>query len=627
MAKKQFKAESKRLLDLMIHSIYTQKEIFLRELISNASDASDKSYYNALMGGRAPDRERYEIRLQADKEARTLTLLDHGIGMSREELEKNLGTIAESGSFKFKADAEEKEGVDIIGQFGVGFYAAFMVADLVTVTTRKEGEETAWRWVSSGSDGYTLAEAEKEESGTVIVLHIKENTEQENYDEFLEQYRLQELVRKYSDFIKYPIRMELEKSRKKEGGKEDEYEQYTALETLNSRVPLWKKSKKELKDEDYTNFYHSQRYGYDDPVKTIHTSVEGSLTYTALLYIPSTAPYDFYTKEFKKGLALYSNGVMIMEKCGDLLPDYFGFVQGLVDSADLSLNISRELLQQDYQLKAISKNLTKTIQKELSALCEKDRETYVKFFDAFGRTLKYGLYSDWGANKEVLQDLILFKSSKEEQYTSLKEYVGRMPEEQKYIYYGAGETKEKIRALPAAEGVLAGGYELLYFTDDVDEFAVKMLGTYQEKEFKNISDADLGLEADQKPEQEYQELMKKLKDALAGKVADVVVSTRLVSHPACLSARGGISIEMEKVLSAMPENGGSAKAEKVLEINPKHALFPQLLQADDSRLQQMAKVLYSQALLIEGLPVEDPVDYANAVWGLLAPEAPAEEQK
>ncbi len=613
MAKKQFKAESKRLLDLMINSIYTQKEIFLRELISNASDASDKSYYDALCTGKTPDRERYEIRLTADKVQRTLTVADHGIGMNKEELEKNLGTIAESGSFKFKAEQEKKDGVDIIGQFGVGFYSAFMVADRLEVTSRKEGEDTAWRWVSRGSDGYTVTEAEKAEAGTEIVLHIKENTETESYDEYLEQYRLQDLVKKYSDFIKYPITMEMTRSRKKEDS--EEYEEYTELTTLNSRVPLWKKSKKELTDEDYKGFYHAQRYGFDEPVKTIHTNVEGNLTYTALMYIPGTVPYDFYTKDFKKGLALYSNGVMIMEKCADLLPDYFGFVQGLVDSADLSLNISRELLQQDHQLKAISKNLTKTIQKELLSLCDKDRASYAKFFEAFGRTLKYGLYSDWGLNKETLQDLILFRSSKEEDYTTLKEYLDRMPEEQKYIYYGTGETKEKIRSMPAAEGVLAQGYELLYFTEDVDEFAVKMLRTYGEKEFKNITDADLGFEAE-KPTDEHSELMGKIKAALGDKVADVKASARLVSHPACLSTRGEISIEMEKVLSVTPD-GQNAKAEKVLEINTGHPLFAQLESADEDRLNLLSEVLLNQALLIEGLPIDDPVGYANSIWKLL----------
>ena len=613
MAKKQFKAESKRLLDLMIHSIYTQKEIFLRELISNASDASDKSYYNALCNNTGLDRERYEIRLAADKTLRTLTITDHGIGMNKEDLEKNLGTIAESGSFHFKNEAEEQDGVDIIGQFGVGFYSAFMVADEITVVTRKEGEETAWKWVSKGSDGYTVTETQKEECGTVITLCIKENTETENYDEFLEQYRLSALVKKYSDFIKYPITMEMTRSRKKEDS--EEYEEYTELETLNSRVPLWKRSKQELTEEDYKGFYHAQRYGFDEPVKTIHNNVEGSLSYTALMFIPGTVPYDFYTKEFKKGLALYSNGVMIMEKCADLLPDYFGFVQGLVDSADLSLNISRELLQQDHQLKAISKNLTKTIRKELLSLCDKDRAAYVKFFEAFGRTLKYGLYSEWGMNKDTLQDLILFRSSKEEEYTTLKEYVDRMPEEQKYIYYGTGETKEKIRSMPAAEGVLAQGYELLYFTEDVDEFAVKVLQTYAEKEFKNITDADLGFEQ-AAPSEEYAELMGKLKEALGEKVADVKASTRLVSHPACISTRGAISIEMEKVLSATPD-GQNAKAEKVLEINTDHALFARLQAAEDEQLKTYAEVLYNQALLIEGLPIEDPVAYANAIWNLL----------
>ncbi|MBQ7095500.1 MAG: molecular chaperone HtpG [Clostridia bacterium] len=614
MAKKQFKAESKRLLEMMIHSIYTQKEIFLRELISNASDASDKSYYNALMSGSGLDRERYEIHIAADKEARTLTLSDRGIGMSREELEKNLGTIAESGSLKFKAEQEEKEGVDIIGQFGVGFYSAFMVADEITVVSLKEGEEQAYCWNSKGSDGYTIKEAEKGESGTTIILHIKENTETDSYDEFLEEYHLVELVKKYSDFIKYPITMERTKSRKKEGS--EEYEQYTEKETLNSRVPLWKKAKKDLSKEDYENFYRAQRYGYDTPSKVIHNQVEGNLTYTALLYIPSAAPFDFYTKDFKKGLALYSNGVMIMEKCADLLPDYFGFVQGLVDSADLSLNISRELLQQDHQLKAISKNLTKTIRKELLSLLEKDRDEYIKFFEAFGRTLKYGLYSDWGMNRETLQDLILFRSSANEGYTALKEYTDRMPEDQKFIYYGTGESRAKILATPAAEGVLAKGYEILCFTEDVDEFAIKMLGGYAEKEFKNITDADLGFEAEEAPAEEHQELMKKIKEALGEKVSEVKVSARLVSHPACLSSKGAISIEMEKVLSAAPD-GGNAKAEKVLEINPNHPLFSQLEQADDSRLATLSEVLFNQALLIEGLPIDDPVAYSNAIWKLL----------
>lgn len=614
MAKKQFKAESKRLLEMMIHSIYTQKEIFLRELISNASDASDKSYYNALLGGKAPDRDRYEIHLSVDKEARTLAISDHGIGMDKEELEKNLGTIAESGSLKFKAEQEEKEGVDIIGQFGVGFYSAFMVADEISVCSKKEGAEEAFCWSSKGSDGYTIKEAEKAESGTTIMLHIKENTETDTYDEFLEEYHLVGLVKKYSDFIKYPITMERQKSRKKEDS--EEYEQYTEKETLNSRVPLWKKAKKELSKEDYENFYRAQRYGFDEPAKVIHNHVEGNLTYTALLYIPSAAPFDFYTKDFKKGLALYSNGVMIMEKCADLLPDYFGFVQGLVDSADLSLNISRELLQQDHQLKAISQNLTKTIRKELLSLLEKDRENYIKFFEAFGRTLKYGLYSDWGMNIETLQDLLIFRSSANDGYTALKEYTERMPEEQKFIYYGTGESKAKILATPAAEGVLAKGYELLCFTEDVDEFAIKMLGSYAEKEFKNITDADLGFEQDEKPSEEHEELMKKIKEALGEKVSDVKVSARLVSHPACLSSKGAISIEMEKVLSMNPD-GNQPKAEKVLEINAGHPLFKQLEEADESRLATLSEVLFNQALLIEGLPIEDPVAYSNAIWSLL----------
>ncbi len=630
MAKKQFKAESKRLLDMMIHSIYTHREIFLRELISNASDAIDKLYYKALTDGISGlNRDDFQIRLTADKDARTLTVSDNGIGMTAEELENNLGTIAQSGSLKFKKDAEEKEDIDIIGQFGVGFYSAFMVSDKVTVISKPYGSDTAWKWESAGADGYTITEAEKDGHGTDIILTIKANTEEESYDEFLDGYRIQSLVKKYSDYIRYPIRMEVEKSRMKEGtGTEEkpaEYETYTEVETLNSMVPIWRKNKSELKPEDYNQFYKEKFFDYQDPLAVIHSSTEGAATYNALLFIPSKPPFDFYTKEFEKGLQLYASGVLIMDKCADLLPDYFSFVRGLVDSQDLSLNISREMLQHDRQLKLIADRLQKKIKSELKSMLENDREKYETFYKSFGLTLKYGVYSGYGANKDVLQDLLLYYSSSEKKLVTLAEYKERMKEDQKYIYYACGESAEKIDRLPQTEALRDRGYEILYCTDDVDEFALRMMRDFDGKEFRSVSDKDLGIEDTAENEsvkekaEENKELLRLLKDDLDGKVKDVRLSTRLKSHPVCLSADGGVSIEMEKVLNTMPGDQ-KVQAERVLEINPDHPIFEtlkSLFATDAEKLKSYAGLLYTQALLIEGLPIEDPVAFSNAICDLM----------
>ncbi|MDF2892475.1 MAG: chaperone protein HtpG [Clostridia bacterium] len=623
MAKKQFKAESKRLLDLMIHSIYTNKEIFLRELISNASDAIDKSYYLSLVDKNISfNKDDFYIRIAADKENRTLTLTDTGIGMTKEELESNLGTIARSGSLQFKNENEAKDGVDIIGQFGVGFYSAFMVSELVTVKSRAMNSVEAFVWQSKGVEGYTIEPCEKETVGTEIILKIKENTEDENYDAYLEEYRLRALVKKYSDFIKYPIRMLVKKSKLKEGS-EKEYEEYYEDEILNSMVPIWRRNKSELKPEDYENFYMDKHFGFDKPLKSIHASVDGVASYNTILYIPAKAPYDFYTKEFEKGLELYSNGVLIMEKCADLLPDYFSFVQGLVDSADLSLNISRELLQHDRQLKIIAKKIKERIKSELLTMLQSEREKYDEFYKSFGRQLKYGVYSDWGSNKDVLQDLLMFYSSSEKKLVSLDEYVARMKEDQKYIYYATGESIERIEKLPQTELIKDKGFEILYFTDDVDEFAIKMLMNYKEKEFKSASSSDLGFESDvkeaDKQTEENKELFDFMKEALQGKIKEVKASNRLKSHPVCLSSEGELSIEMEKVLNMMPNNP-SVKADKILEINTGHEMFSAIKQAfaaDKDKVKVYANILYNQALLIEGLPVEDPVQFANDVCTLM----------
>ena len=630
MAKKQFKAESKRLLDMMIHSIYTHREIFLRELISNASDAIDKLYYKALTDGISGlNRDDFAITLTADREARTLTVSDNGIGMTSEELENNLGTIAQSGSLKFKKEAEEKEDIDIIGQFGVGFYSAFMVSDKVTVLTKPYGSDKAWKWESTGADGYTITEAEKASHGTDITLSIKANTEEESYDEFLDSYRIQSLVKKYSDYVRYPIRMEVEKSRMKEGTGTDEkpaeYETYTEMETLNSMVPIWRKNKSELKPEDYNRFYKEKFFDYQDPLAVIHSSTEGTATYNALLFIPSKPPFDFYTKEYEKGLQLYASGVLIMDKCPDLLPDYFSFVRGLVDSQDLSLNISREMLQHDRQLKLIADRLQKKIKSELKSMLQNDREKYETFYKSFGLTLKYGVYSGYGVNKNVLQDLLLFYSSSEKKLVTLEEYKSRMKEDQKYIYYACGESVGKIDRLPQTELLRDHGYEILYCTDDVDEFALRMMREFDGKEFRSASDKDLGIddaaetESVKEKSEENKELLRLMKDALNGKVKDVRLSTRLKSHPVCLSSDGGVSIEMEKVLNTMPGDQ-KVQAERVLEINSGHPIFEtlkKLFAEDPEKLKTYSDLLYTQALLIEGLPIEDPVAFSNSICDLM----------
>ena len=621
MAKKQFKAESKRLLEMMINSIYSQREVFLRELLSNASDAIDKLYYKALTDENLTfNKDDYYIKVKADKEKRQLIIMDTGIGMTQEELETNLGVIAKSGSLAFKKENESKDGHDIIGQFGVGFYAAFMVADVVTVISKAIGSNEAYRWESKGADGYTITPCEKEKVGTEIILTIKENTEEEDYGQFLEEYRLKEIIKKYSDFIRYPIKMDVTESRLKEGST-DEYEQIIEEKVINSMVPIWKKNKSELTDEDYQNFYHEKHYGFDQPLKHIHINVDGTIRYNAILYIPENIPFDYYSKEFEKGLELYSNGVLIMEKCADLLPDYFSFVKGMVDSEDLSLNISREMLQHDRQLKLIAKNINKKIKNELVSLLKNDREKYESFYKSFGRQIKFGVYSDFGANKDMLQDLLMFYSSKEKKLVTLDEYIERMSEDQKYIYYATGESYDRIDKLPQTEMVADKGYEILYLTEDIDEFAIKMLMTYKEKEFKSVSSGDLGFEEENKEEgtnselAEHKDLFAHMVKTLSGSVKDVRASKRLKSHPVCLSTEGEITIEMEKVLNAMPDNPG-VKAEKILEINPNHEVFASLVNAyehDKEKLDLYTKLLYNQALLIEGLAVEDPVEFTNDI--------------
>ncbi|QNG60014.1 molecular chaperone HtpG [Bacillus sp. PAMC26568] len=625
MAKMQFKAESKRLLDMMINSIYSQKEIFLRELISNASDAIDKIYYKALIDDSLSfDQNQYYIKVSADKEKRTLTIADTGIGMTKEELENNLGTIAQSGSLAFKSENELKDGHDIIGQFGVGFYSAFMVADEITVTTKTIGSSEAYRWHSDGADGYTIEPCEKDEVGTKIVLSIKPNTDDDSYDEFLEEYRLKSIIKKYSDFIRYPIKMNATVNKKKEDS-ENEFEEIVEEQTVNSMVPIWRKNKNELTEEDYENFYAEKHYGFDKPLKHIHISVDGAVRYNAILYIPEQIPYDYYSKEFEKGLELYSNGVLIMEKCPDLLPDYFSFVKGMVDSEDLSLNISREILQQDRQLQLIAKNIKNKIKSQLQTLLKDEREKYETFYNSFGRQLKYGVYSDFGANKEDLQNLLMFYSSKEKKLITLDEYVSAMPEDQKYIYYAAGESTERLEKLPQKEVVADKGYDILYFTDEVDEFAIRMLMTFKEKEFKSISSGDLGIEASdnekstETEEQDNKELFEEMKKILAGKVKDVRISKRLKSHPVCIATEGEVTTEMEKILKAMP-NSQNIKAEKILEINSSHDVFASLKDAfanDKEKLALYTNLLFNQALLIEGLTIEDPVEFTNDICKIM----------
>lgn len=618
MGKRKFKAESKRLLELMINSIYSQREVFLRELISNASDAIDKIYYKALTDDTITfNQSDYYIKIEADKDTRTLKITDTGIGMTEEELEKNLGTIAKSGSLNFKNENEIKDGHDIIGQFGVGFYAAFMVADEVMVISKALGSDQAFKWVSKGTDGYSIEPAEKESVGTEITLKIKNNTEDDNYDEYLEEYRLKEIIKKYSDFIRFPIKMDVTKSKKADDS--EDYVDYVEEETINSMVPIWKKNKSELTEEEYENFYREKRYGFDKPIKSIHLNVDGTIRYNAILFIPENRPFDYYSQDYQKGLELYSNGVLIMEKCADLVPDHFSFVKGLVDSEDLSLNISREMLQQDRQLTLIAKNIEKKIKSQLLSLQRDDREKYEKFFNAFGRQLKFGVYNEFGMHKDTLKDLLLFYSSKEKKLVTLKEYVSRMPEDQKYIYYATGDSIERIDKLPQTELVADKGYEILYFTEEIDEFAIRMLMSYEEKEFRSVSSNDLGIESDdekatEEETTENKELFEYMKEKLAGKVKEVRLSKRLRTHPVCLTADGEISIEMEKVINAMPDNNQHVKAEKVLEINPNHDVFQTLKTAyenDKEKLELFTNILFNQALLIEGLPVEDPVEFTD----------------
>lgn len=627
MQTKEFKAESKRLLDMMINSIYTHKEIFLREIISNASDAIDKLYFKSLtdtsVGMKKSD---FAINIAIDKENRTLAVSDNGIGMTEEDLENNLGTIANSGSFAFKKDNDLGDDVDIIGQFGVGFYSTFMVAKEVTVVTKAFGSDQAYKWTSDGVEGYTIEECDKPDGvGTTITLKLKDDTDDEKYSTYLDQYQIQSLVKKYSDYIRFPIRMEVEHTHYNEEGKEPEV--HKAIETLNSMTPIWKKNKSELKDEDYNNFYMEKFGDYEPPVAHIHSKNEGVATYDALLYIPARAPFDYYSKDYEKGLQLYSSGVMIMEKCADLLPDWFSFVKGVVDSEDLSLNISRELLQQDRQLKIIAKNLEKSIKNELAKLLKNDREKYEKFYSVFGLQFKFGIYQSYGAANETLKDLLMFPSSFDGKNVTLKEYVSRMKEDQKEIYYACGETKERIEMLPQLEKIKDKGYEVLYFTQDVDEFAIKVMINYDGKPFKSISDADLDLDTEEEKEEakkldeENKDMFTFMQEAIADKVKTVRLSKKLKTHPVCLSSDGSITIEMEKVLNAMPQNDGNkVKAEKALEINPNHPIFEKLkdLYANDKdKLKDYAKLLYDQALLIEGMSIDNPVEFANLVCDLM----------
>ena len=625
MAKKQFKSESKRLLDLMINSIYTHKEIFLRELISNSSDAIDKLCFISLTDDKVGlSREDFKINLTLDKENRILKIEDNGIGMDKDDLDKNLGTIASSGSYRFKQEMEKADDVDIIGQFGVGFYSAFMVADKVEVLTKKYGSDTGYIWTSSGADGYTIKEAEKDSVGTIITLHIKEDTENENYSEFLEQYRISELVKKYSDYIRYPIIMDMTRSKVKEETKDSdkpEYESVTEAETLNSMVPIWQRPKKDVSEEEYEKFYRDKFMAFDKPAKIITTSVEGVVTYKALLYIPSKAPYDYYTKEYKKGLQLYSSGVLIMENCEELLPEHFRFVKGVVDSQDFSLNISREVLQHDHQLKTVANTLEKKIKNELSSLLKKDRETYESFYNEFGRQLKYGIVSDYGMHKDNLKDLIMFYSSNDEKLTTLSEYVDRMSEEQKYIYFATGENISSISKLPQAEMVLSKGFEVLYCTQEIDEFTLQTLQQYGDKQFRSVDSDDLGIETEETKEEaeDNSEVLKFVKEALGDKVSEVIQSKKLVSHPVCLTAKGGISFEMEKYFAAMQPEAGM-KAQRCLELNMNHSAvktMKDLIGSDDEKAKKYAEIFYNQALLIAGLPIENPSDYADLVCSLM----------
>ena len=637
--KKQFKAESKRLLDLMINSIYTHKEIFLRELVSNASDAIDKLYYQALKENLSDvNREDFQIYLEVNKDARTLTIRDNGLGMSKEDLEENLGTIAKSGSLAFKKELEaqekKEEADDIIGQFGVGFYSAFMVAKKVEVTSKRYGADTAYLWTSDAIDGYTLEETSKDTCGTEIVLYLKDNTDDENYDDYLKQHELQRLIRKYSDYIRCPINMMVEEQRRVESedeNSEPKYETIKELKTLNSMIPLWKRSKSEITDEEYNEFYKNKFNDFTDPQKVIHTSVEGAVSFTALLFIPSKTPFNYYSQDYKKGLQLYSRGVFIMDHAEELLPEHFRFVKGLVDSQDLSLNISREMLQHDRQLKVIANRIEKKIKSELLLMLKNDREGYETFWNNFGVQIKFGVYNDFGAHKELLQDLLLFYSSKEKKLVTLDEYVNRMEEGQKDIYFVSGDKVEKMDALPIVKKVNEKGYEILYLTDNVDEFVLQALMNYKEKTFKNISQGDLDLDTEEekkeieKKTEENKALLDDLKAALQDQVKEVKVSSRLVDDPVCLSSEEGMSFEMEKVLSAMPDaNPYGMKATRILEINPNHPIFDALVsvyEKDKDAVKEYAELLYNQALLIEGFPIENPAEFSRKICDFMVKAA------
>ena len=626
MEKKDFKAESKRLMELMINSIYTHKEIFLREIISNASDALDKLHFISLTDEKAQQLPELYISITADKESRTLTVSDNGIGMNKEELEDNLGTIAKSGSLQFKNELSENEKTDIIGQFGVGFYSAFMVADEVTVISRKYDSDKAYVWKSEGADGYTIDETQKDSCGTDIIMHLRADSEDEDYCQYLESYKIQSLVKKYSDYISYPIKMEVESSvNTANEGEEPKYEQVKEIKTLNSMVPIWRRSKNEVTQEEYNNFYKDKFMDMSDPLLTISVSAEGAVSYKALMFVPSELPYGYYTKESEKGLQLYSNGVMIMDKCEQLLPDYFRFVKGVVDSQDLSLNISRELLQHDRQLKIIAKNIEKKIKTELSKLLKNSPEKYEKFWKAFGLQIKYGIASSYGMNKDVLQDLLVFRSSGVDGYTTLADYVSRMPEAQKYIYYACGDTDERIKALPQTELCKEKGYEFLYFTDEIDEFVAKTLINYEGKTILSIASDMAELQSDEekakteKQAEENKELLDFVADTLGGKIKKAVISKNLKSHPVCLSAEGAVSIEMEKYFAQIPGSEPKPKADKVLELNAEHGAFEALKNAfasDKPKAERLAKILYSQAALIAGLQIDNPVEYCDLVCEL-----------
>lgn len=617
---------------MMINSIYTHKEIFLRELISNASDAIDKLYFKSLTDDKVGmNKDDFKIEITADKENKVLTISDNGIGMTADELENNLGIIANSGSFKFKNENEKTDDVDIIGQFGVGFYSAFMVAKEVEVRSKAYGSDKAYMWKSSGADGYTIEECDKDSVGTEIRLTLKDDTETECYDEYLEASTIKELVKKYSDYIRFPIKMDVEKTKRKADAKEDDYsddayETVIENETLNSMVPLWRKNKNELKPEDYNNFYKEKFFDYTDPLKYIHSKIEGTVTYDSLLFIPARAPFNFYSKDYEKGLQLYSSGVLISDKCADLLPDYFSFVRGLVDSADLSLNISREMLQHDHQLKTIAKSIEKTIKSELKKMLNNEREKYEQFWKTFGIQIKFGVYDNYGRDKDAVEDLLMFTSSHENKLTTLDEYVSRMKEEQKYIYYASGDSVEKIQALPQTELLRDKGYEILYLTDNVDEFAVKVLMRHGDKEFRNVSEGDLGIDTEAEKEEtkklaeENKDMLSFITAALDGKVKETKISDKLKSHPVCISSSGQISLEMEKILNQNPQNE-KVKSEKVLEINPNHKIFAamqKLYGEDKEKFKDYASILYDQALLIEGMQIEDPVEFSNKICALMA---------